>query len=223
MKSKILIALPAFNEEKVIASVIKQIKNEGYANIVVINDGSKDQTKKEAEKAGVFVVSHYKNSGLGVSLKTAMLLAKKNNFDILVTMDSDGQHKARDIKHFVEKIEKGNDVVVGVRNLKEGQVKKTRRLILFLSDVYTFLLFGVLTHDSQSGFRAFSKKAISSINLRSERMEVSSEVFSEIKRNKLRYSETPIKAVYTKYSLAKGQKNSNMFRVGWKLFMQIFK
>lgn len=222
-KMKILIALPAYNEEKVIESVISNVKKQGYKNILIINDGSSDATKFKAEKSGAMVASHFKNCGLGVSLRTAIKFAKNNQFDILVTMDSDGQHKAEDIKKLISKIEAGFDVVIGVRDFREGRVSFVRKVILSLSDIYTFILFGIFTHDSQSGFRAFSKNAIQKINLKSERMEVSSEVFAEIKQFKLKYAEVPIEAIYTKYSLSKGQKNSNGFAVGWKLLINMFR
>jgi glycosyltransferase involved in cell wall biosynthesis len=222
-KFRILIALPAFNEEKVIGEVISEIKKKGYENILVVNDGSSDKTAKCAENFGAFVVSHFKNSGLGVSLRTAIRFAKQNDYDSLVTMDSDGQHKSLDIQKFIEKINKGFDIVVGARDFKKASVARSRKIILFFSDLYTRILFGVKTKDSQSGFRAFSRRAINSINLKSERMEVSSEIFAEIGKNKLKYAEVPIEAIYTKYSLAKGQKNSNMFRVGWKLLINMFK
>lgn len=220
---KILIALPAYNEEYVIKNVIEDVFNNGYKNILLINDGSTDKTSAVAQKTGVFVVSHFKNSGLGVTLRTAIKFARKNDFDVLVTMDSDGQHKAKDINKLIVKIKKNTDVVVGVRDFKKKNISKLRKTILFLSNIYTFFLFGVFTRDSQSGFRAFSRAAINSINLKSERMEVSSEIFAEIRRNRLKYAEVPIEAIYTKYSLSKGQKNSNMFRVGWKLLINMLR
>ncbi len=223
MKNQILIALPAYNEGKVIVAVISDVKKQGYKNILIIDDGSSDETKFKAEKSGAIVVSHFKNCGLGVSLRTAIKYAKKNQFDVLVTMDSDGQHQAEDIKKLISKIEAGFDVVIGIRDFRRGKVNFVRRVILVLSDIYTFILFGIFTHDSQSGFRAFSKNAIRKINLKSERMEVSSEIFAEIKQFKLKYAEVPIKAIYTKYSLSKGQKNSNVFSVSWKLLINMFR
>lgn len=220
---KILVALPAFNEEKVITKVIEDLASSGIKNVLVIDDGSSDQTGRLAKEAGATVLRHFKNSGLGVSLRTALRFAKQNSYDILITMDSDGQHLASDVKLFIDEIKKGKDVVIGGREFKNAKVSSLRKLILKLSDIYTFLLFGVATHDSQSGFRGFSKSAIQNFHLTSERMEVSSEIFAEIRRNKLKYGEVPIRAIYTSYSLKKGQKNSNMFRVAWKLFLNLLK
>lgn len=225
MKSiKILIAIPAYNEEKVIAGAIKDVRNKGYEYILVVNDGSSDGTKQKAEEAKAMVVSHFKNCGLGVGIRTALKYAQKNKFDILVTFDADGQHKAQDIARVIDPIIKNEtDVVVGTRDLNNKYIPKARRIILFLSNLYTWILFGILSHDSQSGFRAFSRLSIERIRLHSERMEVSSEIFAEIVRHRLKYREVPIAVVYTPYSLSKGQKNSNMFRVGFKLFLKLFK
>lgn len=220
---KIIIALPAYNEEKVISDVISAIKKLNLGNCVVINDGSTDKTAIFAKKEGAFVISHFKNSGLGVAIKTALKYAKKENADILITLDSDGQHNPFDVPKFIKEIHRRYDVVCGVRNLKNKNVPHLRKFILFLSNIYTFLLFGIYSHDSQSGFRAFSKRAISLMNLRGEKMEISSEIFSEIKRCRLKYKEVSIDTIYTDYSKSKGQKNSNMFDVAWKLLISLFK
>lgn len=223
-KTKILIAIPAYNEEEMIAKAIDDVRVSGYANILVVNDGSSDATKQKAEEAGAMVVSHFKNCGLGVGIRTALKYAQKNSFDTLVTFDADCQHKAKDIARVIAPIVNNEaDVVVGTRDLNDKHVPRMRRIILRLSNFYTWVLFGMLSHDSQSGFRAFSRVAIEKINLHGERMEVSSEIFTEIVRHRLKYKEVPITVIYTQYSLSKGQKNSNLFRVGFKLFLRLFK
>lgn len=221
---KILIAMPAYNEEKVIKKTIDQVFAAGYKDVLVINDGSTDKTLDEIKKTKAIFASHFKNLGLGVAIRTALKFARLKNYDVLVTFDSDGQHSVSDIKNVISFIkEKSADVVVGTRNFQKANISWIRKLILFLSNVYTWMLFGFYSKDSQSGFRAFSKKAIKTINLKSEQMEVSSEIFREISKNNLKYKETPIQVIYTKYSLSKGQKNSNMFRVGWKLLLHLWR
>ena len=221
---KILIGLPAYNEEKVIGKVIAEIKKRKQYDILVVDDGSGDKTAAVAKRARVFVVSHFKNQGLGVSIQTALKFAKKNKYDVLVTFDSDGQHDARDIDRVVRPILASHvDICVGVRDLARKEVPTLRKLILWGSNIFTFLLFGIYSSDSQSGFRAFSRRAIETLELKTARMEVSSEIFAEVKKKKLRYAEVPIRVIYTPYSLAKGQKNSNMFRVAWKLMIKLFR
>jgi glycosyltransferase involved in cell wall biosynthesis len=224
MKKKILVALPAYNEEKQIGDVIQNIIKHGFENILVVDDGSTDKTVAVSRRADAQVISHFKNSGLGVSLRTALKYAKKFDFDVLVTMDSDGQHDACDINAIIKPILDANaDIVIGVRNFNNKNVPFVRRLILKLSNVYTWMLFGVWSRDSQSGFRAFSRRAIEMIVLRSERMEVSSEIFSEINKKQMKFNEVPIKVIYTPYSLQKGQRNSNLFNVSFKLFVKMFR
>lgn len=207
----LLIAIPAYNEEfflgKVIKSIPQKIKGIKKIDTVVIDDGSEDKTKEVAEKSGAMVVRHLINRGLGGALATAFALAKKNDYDLLITLDADGQHQPKDISLFVNSIKMGgNDAVIGSRWLSRSDAPFSRILINKIANFFTFFLCGIYSTDSQSGYRAFSRNAIQKINLHTSGMEVSSEIFSEIYKNKLKYSEVPIKAIYTKYSKAKGQR-----------------
>ena len=189
----------------------------------MIDDGSVDNTYKIAKKIHVKVLKHLLNRGLGAALATGFEYAKKHKYEIVVTFDADGQHKASDIKRIIVPIIEGKgDVVIGSRVLEYRQMPILRRLINLLSNLATYILFGIWTTDSQSGLRAFSSKALKLIKLKSERMEVSSEIFKEIGRNKLRLKEIPIKPIYTQYSLNKGQRISNATNVIWKLFINKF-
>ncbi len=224
-KPCLMVAVPAFNEDKMIGKILSSIPGTingiGKILVVVIDDGSSDDTLKVAKKHRVIVLRHLINRGLGGVLGTAFKFAKKNKIDILVTLDADGQHKPSDIKHLIRAIiNKQADVVVGSRLLKKSSMPLSRRLINIMSNIATWIFFGIWSSDSQSGFRAFSKKAINCIELRTQRMEVSSEIFKEIKRNKLKIAEVPIKAIYTHYSLTKGQKISNAAAVVTKLFIR---
>ena len=126
--------------------------------------------------------------------------------DIFVTLDADGQHNPEDIPKFVEPIKNGGvDVVIGSRFLKNEKMPLSRKIANFLGNIITFLFFGIWVSDSQSGFRAFSREALQRLNLKSSGMEISSEIIKEIKRNDLRLLEVPIKPIYTKYSMSKGQ------------------
>ena len=101
---KTLIIVPAFNEEKSLGGVIDDLKKFGYKNILVVNDGSKDDTEKIARGKNVTVISHIMNRGLGAALGTGFAYAKKEKYDILVTFDADGQHKATDIESLISPI-----------------------------------------------------------------------------------------------------------------------
>lgn len=222
-KIKTLIALPAYNEGKVIGRVLDEIKKEGFGQILVVDDGSFDNTAQIAKEKKVYVVSHFKNCGLGAAIRTALKFARQFNYDILVTFDADGQHDAKDLKNIIHWLNKKRaEIAIGVRNYAGTNVSRLRRFIIFLSNIYTWILVGVYSHDSQSGFRAFSKRAINAIDLKTERMEVSSEIFFEIAKKKLRFVEVPVSVKYTAYSLKKGQRNMNMFNVGFKLLLKLF-
>src|SRR3990172_2668655 len=195
---KILVGIPAYNEEtmvgKVVRSIPHKISGAGHVEIVVIDDGSDDRTFYEAQKAGAIVFRHLINRGLGGALKTIFAYAKETECDILVTFDADGQHDSSDLPKIIAPIIKNkSDVVIGTRWLLKKNAPFLRKLVNKLANIVTFIFFGISTSDSQSGFRAFGKKAINSIILTTDGMEVSSEVFKEIKRNRLRFSEIPIK------------------------------
>lgn len=222
---QILILIPAYNEEKVIGQVLKSLPRKVGKGIkvdwMVVDDGSSDDTAQVAKKYGARVFSHFLNRGLGGALGTGFEYAKSQGYSIVITFDADGQHQATDIPKMIKPIfENVADVVIGSRFLGNEPLPLIRRLVIQLSNVLTWLLFGVWTSDSQSGLRAFSNRVIQRIEIKSERMEVSSEIFSQIKKNNWRVTEVPILPIYTEYSLYKGQKISNAPRVFWKLIMQ---
>lgn len=224
----ILIAIPAYNEGRIIhhtiASIKKHITNLP-ATILVVDDGSTDNTHEQALNLGVLVATHTINRGLGGALGTALEYAKFHHFDILVTLDADGQHDPTDIPKIIKPLLTNQaDVVIGTRTRsRQGQMPLDRKIIITLSNLLTGLLFGQTTSDSQSGFRAFNTRAINSIHLKTERMEVSSEFFSEIRRLRLRLSEIPIKVIYTDYSRSKGQANTNAWNIFYKLILRLFR
>lgn len=221
---KTLIIIPAFNEGQVIGDVISQVKQVvKSADIVVINDGSRDSTEKICRNQKITVISHAINRGLGGAIGTGLDYAKSKGYQAVVTFDADGQHDPLDIKRVLLPIKRSSvDVVIGSRT-KQGflQIPLDRRVLLTVSNFITLLMFGFVTSDSQSGFRAFSKKALSVIQLKTQAMEVSSEIFSQIRRHGLKYEEVPITVKYTSYSRKKGQTNTNAINVGIKLLLRL--
>lgn len=223
---KLCVILPAYNEGEVIADVLDGVKREVQkienikVKLVVIDDGSTDKTALIAEKKGAEVLKHIINRGLGGALKTGLEYAKLKNQDMVVTMDSDGQHNPGDIKKLINPIiNKKADVVIGIRQKK--LMPWDRKIITWFSSWLTFFFFKIYFSDTQSGFRVFNKKAIQNIKLKTQQMEVSSEFFAEIKKHRLRLKELPIKVIYTQYSRAKGQKNLNAFNVLLKLVLRL--
>lgn len=220
---KTVIIIPAYNEAPSIGAVLAQLKSKKLPNvqILVIDDGSTDGTGRIAKEKGALVLRHIENLGLGAALSTGIIAARKLNASAVVTFDADGQHQVIDLLRALEPIyAKDADIVIGSRLRSSLHMPASRFLLNWIANILTWALFGVWTTDSQSGLRAFSKKALETISLKTSRMEVSSEIFAEISRHKLRLAEVPIEPIYTSYSRTKGQKSINSFNITWKLLLR---
>ncbi|MFH1457252.1 MAG: glycosyltransferase family 2 protein [Patescibacteria group bacterium] len=204
---KIIVIIPAYNEEKTIGKVLDKLKNFiDEKNIVVIDDGSSDNTYNIAKTRGVNVYKHVINRGLGGAIGSGLEAALIRGADFIVTMDADEQHDPTEINKLVEPLIKQKaDIVIGSRFLTNQKMPIIRKFYNWIANFITWIIFGIWTTDSQSGFRAFNKDAANKIEIKTNKMEVSSEIFKEIKGNKLRFTEVPIRAIYTEYSMSKGQ------------------
>ena len=217
MVSKTLIALPAYNEAKVIGGVIENIKKEGYKNILVVDDASKDSTSYTAKKAGAIVLRHVINRGAGAATMTAIEYARDNGYLELVLLDSDGQHDPKDIKKLLKA--KG-DVVIGIRDWKSKTMPWSRKFFNVIGNVVTWIFFGLYVKDSQSGFKVLRRKALERIQLTYDRYEFCSELIGEIKNQRLSYAQIPIKVIYTDYSRSKGQNFLNGIKMVLRLIFR---
>ncbi len=216
-----LVIIPAYNEAKTIGSVIDAVRAH-TSHIVVINDGSSDDTARIARAKGCQVKSHVINRGLGAALRTGFAHALQTEAQYVVTLDADGQHDPDDIPRLTEFLQQGHDAVIGSRLINTDGMPATRIVANKFANAVTY--GGHITTDSQSGLRAFKRDALKRMTLNSDRMEISSEIIEEIYKNKLRFREIPIKPVYTEYSLAKGQSFTVGLQTWWRLFMiRIFK
>jgi glycosyltransferase involved in cell wall biosynthesis len=197
-ESKIFIVIPAFNEESVIQDVIKEVQDVGYNNIIVVDDGSNDNTYGKAKTLGAIVFRHKINRGKGAATKTGIEAAKLLEADIIVTMDGDGQHDPKDIEKLVEPIIQNNcDVVLGTRFQNPKGMPWYKIIANKIGNFFTWYLFGLWVTDSQSGFRAYSKHAAKVIDTKADRYDYDSEVIREIYIYKLKYKEVPITVRYT--------------------------
>jgi len=199
-KPLIVACIPAFNEEKTIASVI--IKAQRHVDkVIVCDDGSMDMTAEIAKKLGADVVSHGKNLGYGAALATLFEKAREENADIMVIVDGDGQHNPDDIPRLIEPIIGGEaDIVIGSRFLGEGvgQVPRYRRAgIKIITKITDKATYNELT-DAQSGFRAYNKKAIISIKPSEMGMGASAEILIKAHKLGLKVKEIPVKISYGK-------------------------
>lgn len=210
MKRKTWVVIPAYNEEKVIQDVIREIQSAGYTNLIVVDDGSIDDTYGKARSLpDVITLKHRINRGKGAATKTGIEAAKILGANIVVTLDGDGQHDPSDIHHLIGPIsEKHCDVVLGSRLLNPAGMPKYKIWHNKIANFITWYLYGLWVSDSQSGFRAYSRHAIEIINTKTDRYEYDSEVIREISAYKLKYREVPIEVRYTEYSMGKTEKQS---------------
>jgi hypothetical protein len=220
----VVAGIPAFNEEKTIARVV--LGAQKYANIVVVcDDGSSDLTGAIAERLGAIVVKHEKNGGYGAALQSLFKRARDLKADVLVTLDSDGQHDPAEIPTLVKPIEQGNaEVVLGSRFKDENGTADMPMYRQFGVKVITKLANGSSNgvSDAQSGFRAYSKLAIENISMSENGMSASIELLHAIQKSGLRICEVPISC---KYSGSIGGKTStkNPVSHGVGLIMAIVK
>jgi len=223
MEKKVLIILPAYNEEKSISKVINSIKKEGFKDILIIDDNSLDNTYKVLKNQNVKVLKHNLNRGAGAATNTGLCYAKKEEYDFVVFLDSDGQHDPKEIKKLL-KSSKKYDVVIGSRmisNLREMPIQ--RRIANLIGSIFTKFFFGLFVKDSQSGFKVFNKNAIEKINLTFDRYEFCSEIIGEIYKHNLTWKEIPIKIIYSNHSLKNEGSGQSIFNGFKMIFKFIFK
>jgi len=194
---RILVAIPAYNEERYIGSVI--LKAQQYADeVIVLDDGSIDGTSEIARLAGATVMRHEENKGYGAAIQSLLAEAKKKNPDILVLLDADSQHNPEDIPPLIEPILEGFDLVVGSREQQRVKIPAYRRIGQRVLSYLSGILSRKQLSDSESGFRVFSKKAITVLEPRENGMAVSAETIADAAEKGLKITEVPISIVYTK-------------------------
>lgn len=219
---KLFIAIPAYNEAKTLGLLLGECVQNGYKNILVIDDGSRDDTSLIAEKCGALVVRHMINCGVGAATQTALEAARRLDTDLLLTMDADGQHSPADIDAMVSLMQDQKyDVVIGSRFMnRHNRIPLTRRFFNLVANWITFLLSGKKLSDTQSGMKLFSRKALDSINIRSDGFEFSSEIIREAAYHRLQIGEVPISVQYTDYSMSKGQNFATGLSTVFKLIVK---
>jgi glycosyltransferase involved in cell wall biosynthesis len=196
---KIIVCVPAYNEAKNIANIVQRAGK--YADeVIVCDDGSSDNTTKLAQQAGAIVVNHHKNSGYGKSIRTLFRTALERKADIVVTMDSDGQHYPEQIPDIIDPILKnGYDIVIGSRFInKKDKMKVPLYRSIGIRTITKFTnqaSYRNLT-DAQSGFRGYTRRAIEQINLVEDGMRISTEILLRAGHKKFTVKEVPITINY---------------------------
>ena len=212
---KIIAAIPCYNEERFIGSVVLKAKR-SVDQVIVIDDGSTDETASIAEAAGSLVIKHKSNKGKGMAMNSAFQWAKKSGVQAMVMLDGDGQHESAHIPTVLQPVLSGQaDVAIGSRFLGvKSTIPGYRTIGQRILTLVTNFGSGVKLSDTQSGFKAFSRRAIETLSFRQRDLgDVESEMQFLIKENDLSVMEVPITVNYDEKAkrnpLAQGAKNMN--------------
>jgi len=217
--SQVYITIPLYNEERMILKVIKSLNDQGYYNIVVVDDGSKDNGYELVKNStNAIIAKHVINRGQGAALQTAMEIAIDKGAKYIVHFDSDGQHDPKDIQPMLNTLVDGNyDIVLGSRFLKKNKIPLKKRILLKGGILFTFLFSHIWLTDVHNGIRVMTADTAKKLNIQHDRFEHASEILDKIKILNLKYTEVPVTIRYTKYSMSKGQSISNSINIAYKL------
>jgi glycosyltransferase involved in cell wall biosynthesis len=198
--------MPAFNEGRGIAEVLQSTLSR-FAAVVVIDDGSADDTAAVAQAAGAFVIRHPVNLGQGAALQTGFSWALEQGADWVVTLDSDGQHDPDDAIALLQLAQRqGWDAALGSRFMGRAEnMPASRRVLLKAALRFQNLTSGLKLTDVHNGLRVLSRTALQRIHLQQDRMAHASEIIAQLATSGLKVGEGPVTIRYTEYSMAKGQ------------------
>ncbi len=203
----IFIVIPAKDEATRIGNVLEKVRSLGYRNVVVVNDGSQDDTRQVALSYAATVLHHRLNLGAGAATQTGIAYALKKGAEVIVTLDGDHQHLPEDIENLVAALhEKNVDIAIGCRFFGNNEgIPSIRVFYNKIGNLLTFLLTGLRVNDSQSGMKAFRAEFARSIKIRRNGFEFCVEIIQHIRWRKASWCEVPISVIYTKDTLSKGQ------------------
>lgn len=221
----VYIVIPCYNEAPIIAEVVNSLKMH-FKNIVVINDGSTDNTKEILEQLDVIHLRHPLNLGQGAAIFTGFeYLKRKTKAKALVTFDADGQHSVADAVAFADEILKcPEDIIFGSRFLpKKLEISFVKRIVLKSVMMLTNIITGMDLTDTHNGIKAFKIGALSRLQTNLYRSAFETELILNVAKSELSYKELPSVIEYTEYSKKKGQKLSNGFIVLEDLARLVFK
>jgi glycosyltransferase involved in cell wall biosynthesis len=214
------VLVAAYNEAPRIANTLALLCRY-YAHVVVVDDGSTDNTSLVALQYPVWVLRHIVNCGQGAALQTALTFALGQGAEILVTFDADGQHCVEDIEAVVKPLREGSvDVALGSRFLGRAVgIPWNRWLVLKLGVLFTRVFSQVRVSDAHNGLRAFSRLAAEKVRISQNQMAHASEILDQIRQHRLRFCEVPVTIHYFRGTLAKGQSSWNALRSAGQLLL----
>jgi glycosyltransferase involved in cell wall biosynthesis len=221
-KRDVCVVVPAYNESRQIATTVSDLRA-AFQTVIVVDDGSADDTGTVAAAAGAVVLRHAVNRGQGAALQTGFSYALSlESMSYCVTFDADGQHRVDDAVQMVGAAKRqGVDVVLASRFLGHAEdIPDSRRLLLRCALRFSRLTTGLALTDTHNGLRVLSRLALSSIRLRHDGMAYATELENSIGRHGLTWIEVPTTVMYTEYSLSKGQRNSNAINILFDLAVE---
>jgi len=193
---KTCLLLPAYNESRTIENVIQEA-NRFVRDIIVVDDGSGDETAKTATASGAVVLKHDQNCGKGMALRTGFDYAIEGGYGVIVTMDSDGQHDPRELPRFLDYFQRADlDILIGGRFEGRSAMPLHRRLNNWLVSLVGSGLCGQHVWDFQSGYRLIKAEVLKSVSLETERYETEAELLIKASRLGFRIGSLPIRAIY---------------------------
>jgi glycosyltransferase involved in cell wall biosynthesis len=219
-KSNVVIVIPSFNEGDRVDQVVKQVKEKGFTRIVVVDDHSSDDSMENLRKHGVIILHHLLNRGAGAATETGLRYCRDHlNFETIITIDADTQHDPEDLNHLLEQhLLQNSDVTIGNRFMENSNlIPADKKFFNSVANIRTSLLCGNWISDSQSGFKAFSIKAVKLIILEQDKYEYCSEIFIKAYQLGLKVINVPVKSYYPESIKNKGQ---NLFH-GINTFMNL--
>lgn len=214
------VVIAAFNEGKVIRSVASEVAAQGYS-VVVVDDGSRDDTASAARVPGVVVLRHAINLGQGAALQTGIEYALRKKAAHIVTFDADGQHCIEDVPSLLGALAT-HDIALGSRFLgKEIQgATKRRKMLLKTATLMSNKMSGLQLTDAHCGLRAFRASAAPKLRITQDRMAHASQLLHLIKSSGLRVTEVPVTVKYTEHSMRKGQTGFQAIRILFDYFFR---
>ncbi len=219
---KIIAVIPAYNEGTRIASVVRTTLP-FVSQVLVVDDGSHDDTAENARAAGALVLQHVENCGPGAATMTGLDAARLLGAEAVATLDADEQHDASDIPALLLPITQDRaDIVFGNRFGQKNVIPFIRRFFNAIGNCITWAATGRWVADSQCGFKVFGPKALAQVDLRMSGFEFCTEIVRESVRNRWRVAQTPIKVIYSEYTLAKGQSFATGIRTAFRILLRSF-
>jgi len=215
------VIIPCYNEASVVKDTVADVLDRGY-KVIVVDDGSKDNSKKQLSSLPISYLRHRTNMGQGAALQTGIEYAKRKGARYFVTFDADGQHDSKDIAGMIKiLIENKSDIVFGSRFLPGSQtnISGARSFVLNVARYVNYLVSGILLSDAYNGLRIFNAKAADLLKITENKMAHATEIQMLVAKNKLSYSEFPTNIQYNEYTKRKGLRNIDGLKIVFEILL----